>query len=125
MHQKTRLQIGLTFKSNATQTSFSYVSPTKHDGQHLDRSLQAAQTEIVDQEIFALLVRDAANLPAVPSRVSERFINIDAALGVELTFSLVRIMLDYIARISPSSSLGRQRALKNCEEELSGRVQPL
>ena len=47
------------------------------------------QTEAVDQEIFALLVREAGSLPTASARVSERLIAIDATQGVYLTFELV------------------------------------
>ena len=47
------------------------------------------QTEAFDQEIFALLVKEAGNLPTASARVSERLIAIDAAQGVYLTFELV------------------------------------
>jgi mediator of RNA polymerase II transcription subunit 17 len=55
----------------------------------LDIALKAVQTEAFDQEIFALLVKEAGNLPTASARVSERLIAIDATQGVHLTFELV------------------------------------
>lgn len=58
----------------------------------LEGSLRAVQQEMVEQEIFAGLIREAGNLPTASSRVSERLIVIDAAQGTELRFELVRLL---------------------------------
>jgi mediator of RNA polymerase II transcription subunit 17 len=60
------------------------------DDASLDGALKAAQQEIVEQEIFSLLVKEAGSLPTASARVSERLIVIDAAQAIELKFELVR-----------------------------------
>ena len=61
--------------------------------QNLDSALKISQLEIIDQEIFSLLVKEAGNLPTASARVSERLLVIDAAQGLSLTFELVEYML--------------------------------
>ncbi|PCH41031.1 hypothetical protein WOLCODRAFT_88978 [Wolfiporia cocos MD-104 SS10] len=60
------------------------------DESTLAGSLRAAQAEVVEQEIFAALIREASSLPTASARVSERLIVIEAAQGTELRFELVR-----------------------------------
>ncbi|KAH7887696.1 subunit 17 of mediator complex-domain-containing protein [Phlebopus sp. FC_14] len=57
----------------------------------LESSLKTAQREIVDEEVFSVLIREANNLPTVSARVAERLIVIDAAPGIELQFEMVDI----------------------------------
>ncbi|KAF8195839.1 subunit 17 of mediator complex-domain-containing protein [Mycena galopus ATCC 62051] len=59
------------------------------DPASLDAALRVAQQEVVEQEIFSLLVKEAGSLPTASARVSERLIVIDAAKGVELKFELI------------------------------------
>ncbi|KAF7352747.1 Mediator of RNA polymerase II transcription subunit 17 [Mycena venus] len=59
------------------------------DNASLDAALRVAQQEVVEQEIFSLLVKEAGSLPTASARVSERLIVIDAAQGVELKFELI------------------------------------
>ena len=59
------------------------------DDGSLDGSLRAAQVEVVEQEIFASLIREAGSLPTASAEVSERLIVIDAAQNTELRFELV------------------------------------
>jgi mediator of RNA polymerase II transcription subunit 17, fungi type len=59
------------------------------DESDLHGSLKAAQTEVVEEEIFSVLIREASGLPTASARVSERLIVIKAAPGTELTFELV------------------------------------
>ncbi|KAI0692568.1 subunit 17 of mediator complex-domain-containing protein [Cytidiella melzeri] len=61
----------------------------KFDDSTLEGSLRGAQAEVVQQEIFSVLIREASNLPTASSRVSERLIVIDTAQGTELSFELV------------------------------------
>jgi mediator of RNA polymerase II transcription subunit 17 len=58
----------------------------------LDGALRAAQREIIEQEIFSILVQEAGSLPTASARVSERLIVIDAAPGLELRIELVRLL---------------------------------
>jgi mediator of RNA polymerase II transcription subunit 17, fungi type len=62
---------------------------TPYDESVLEESLRCAQAEVVQQEIFSVLIREASNLPTASARVSERLIVIDAAQGTELAFELV------------------------------------
>lgn len=59
------------------------------DESTLQGSLKAAQFEVVEQEVFSMLVREASNLPTASARVSERLIAIEAAHNTDITFELV------------------------------------
>ncbi|KAH9482703.1 Mediator of RNA polymerase II transcription subunit 17 [Psilocybe cubensis] len=89
-HQNTRLRISITTVDGASTTSCFFVAPMP-TGRASDPEivLKTAQIEIIDQEIFSLLVKEAANLPTASARVSERLISIDAAQGLDLTVELV------------------------------------
>ena len=86
-HQNSRLKISIS--TEAGSSAHVFTSPVPEGSLTLDNALKAVQTEAFDQEIFALLVKEAANLPTASDRVSERLIAIDAAQGVYLTFELV------------------------------------
>lgn len=92
-HQSTRLRISITVDYPLTTSCF-FASP-KPDGRAADPEivLKSAQTEVIDQEIFSLLVKEAGNLPTASARVSERLIAIDAAQGLDLIFELVEYFL--------------------------------
>lgn len=60
------------------------------DESNLNAVLHGSQQEIIEQEIFSLLVKEAASLPTASARVSEMAVFIDAAPGMELQFELVR-----------------------------------
>lgn len=64
---------------------------TEYDEFDLEQSLRGAQAEVVQQEIFSALIREASNLNTASARVSERLIVIDAAQATELAFELVRV----------------------------------
>lgn len=89
-HQNTRLRISVTTAAESWMESCYFLSP-KPDGSVTDPEnvLKMAQTEIIDQEIFSFLVKEAGNLPTASARVSERSIDIDAAQGLDLIFELV------------------------------------
>lgn len=93
-HQNTRLRISITTIEDSWTTSCFFASP-RPDGRASDPEivLKTAQTEIIDQEIFSLLVKEAGNLPTASARVSERLIAIDAAQGLDLIFELVEYPL--------------------------------
>lgn len=57
----------------------------------VNETLQSAQWEIVEQEVFSELIKEAGSLPTTEARVSERLIVIEAAQDVELRFELVGI----------------------------------
>lgn len=62
----------------------SFANPTSLDG-----SLRAAQKEVLEEEVFSVLIKEASDLPTASARVSERLIIIDAAQGMELRFEMV------------------------------------
>ena len=67
----------------------TYNRLSNPDDGSLDGALRAAQIEVVEQEVFAALIREASSLPTASAEVSERLISIDAALSTELRFELV------------------------------------
>ncbi|KAK2466253.1 hypothetical protein APHAL10511_001895 [Amanita phalloides] len=84
--QQTRLRISII---STDGSHFEYQSSALVDRTDLNTALHSAQQGIIEQEIFSLLVKEAANLPTASARVSERAIFIDAAPGTELQFELV------------------------------------
>jgi mediator of RNA polymerase II transcription subunit 17 len=87
--QNCRLQVSLSISdvasgtlSTASNAILLPIAPSLED------ELKSAQIEIVEQEIFTLLVSEASNLPSVSARVSERLIILEAAQGTELKFEL-------------------------------------
>jgi mediator of RNA polymerase II transcription subunit 17 len=87
--QNTRLRISVTV-TDSNGTAFTSQNTLNNiDTTTLDGALRAAQQEVVEQEIFSILVQEAGNLPTASARVSERLIVIDAAQGMVLKFDLV------------------------------------
>jgi len=91
-HQHTRLRISVSVAMGSASSMFDSLRPNLK-AQSLDSALKTSQLEIIDQEIFSLLVKEAGNLPTASARVSERLLVIDAAQGLSLTFELVEYML--------------------------------
>lgn len=100
--QNMRLFISVSKVSEAGKQVMSRNTMAPADVSSLDAALRAAQQEIVEQEIFSLLVKEAGNLPTASARVSERLIVIDAAQGVELKFELLDA--DSLPSVSPMVS---------------------
>ncbi|KAF8913947.1 subunit 17 of mediator complex-domain-containing protein [Gymnopilus junonius] len=95
LRQNTRLRIAIATVADYGKKFFSFLSPRpSSDATDPETSLIIAQTEVMDQEIFSLLVKEAGQLPTASARVSERLIAIDAAQGLELTFELVEYFTD-------------------------------
>jgi len=89
-HQHTRLRISVATAAGAASSMSIFDSlRSNFNARNLDSVLKTSQSEIIDQEIFSLLVKEAGNLPTASARVSERLIVIDAAQGLDLTFELV------------------------------------
>jgi mediator of RNA polymerase II transcription subunit 17 len=61
------------------------------DGDPLQATLREAQREVLEQEIFSLLIRDAGALPTSSVRVAERLLVVEATQDTEIRFELVRI----------------------------------
>lgn len=87
--QNTRLRISVTVTDSSGIVSTSRNTLNSTDTTTLDGALRASQQEVVEQEIFSILVQEAGNLPTASARVSERLIVIDAAQGMSLKFDLV------------------------------------
>ncbi|KAJ7507873.1 subunit 17 of mediator complex-domain-containing protein [Mycena galericulata] len=87
--QHMRLFISVSAVSEAGKQVQSQNTMPIADATSLDGALRAAQQEIVEQEIFSLLVKEAGSLPTASARVSERLIVIEAAQAVELKFELL------------------------------------
>ncbi|KAI0832410.1 subunit 17 of mediator complex-domain-containing protein [Trametes gibbosa] len=87
--QRTRLRVSLTRTSldGAKHTSHSLLLDPNNGS--LDGALCAAQAEVVEQEIFTRLIKEASSLPTASSEVSERLIIIDAGQSTELRFELI------------------------------------
>lgn len=88
--QSARLRISLAImdSTGVTHTVYNSVGFPEHPS--LEMSLNDAQREIVDEEIFAILIREASSLPTSSARVAERIIIIDVDHGTELQFEMVR-----------------------------------
>ncbi|KDR83691.1 hypothetical protein GALMADRAFT_55752 [Galerina marginata CBS 339.88] len=90
LRQTTRLRISILTTAESWAQPCSFASPRPASGPtDPEIVLKVAQTEVVDQEIFSLLVKEAGQLPTASARVSERLIAIDAAQGLDLVFELV------------------------------------
>lgn len=89
--QSARLRISLAISDSAgvTHTAHNFVEFPEHPS--LETSITDAQKEIVDEEIFAVLIREASTLPTSSARVAERIIIIDVDHGTELRFEMVRL----------------------------------
>ncbi|KIJ56789.1 hypothetical protein M422DRAFT_22933 [Sphaerobolus stellatus SS14] len=88
-HSSLRMRISMvTTDENGDQ---QIVHDTNHrpDTDDLNTLLNFARDEVVDQEIFSQLIKEAATLPTAAVSVSERLIVIELAQGLELRFELV------------------------------------
>jgi mediator of RNA polymerase II transcription subunit 17 len=88
--QQTRLRISTHILDAARVRTSSQNVIQAGDDSSIEGSLKVAQQEVIEQEIFSVLVEESSRLPTASARVSERLIVIDAAEGVELRFELVR-----------------------------------
>ncbi|RPD67175.1 hypothetical protein L226DRAFT_499129 [Lentinus tigrinus ALCF2SS1-7] len=89
MRQRTRLRVSISRSAPDSTRQTEYNLLTDPDDGSLDGALRAAQAEVVEQEVFAALIREASGLPTASAEVSERLILIDAAQNTELRFELV------------------------------------
>ncbi|KAK7054802.1 hypothetical protein VNI00_003265 [Paramarasmius palmivorus] len=88
--QNTRLRIGVT-STHADGTRVVAYNDTSElpEQEGSLEILKIAQREVIEQEIFAQIGKEAGTLPTASARVSERLIHIDAAQNTELTFELI------------------------------------
>ncbi|KIJ70515.1 hypothetical protein HYDPIDRAFT_172315 [Hydnomerulius pinastri MD-312] len=89
--QRTRLQVSVTITDPSGVTRTSHNSVAASESTSLEVSLAASQREIVEEEVFAVLIKEASSLPTASARVAERLIVIDADQGTELRFERVDI----------------------------------
>ncbi|OCH94116.1 hypothetical protein OBBRIDRAFT_852282 [Obba rivulosa] len=89
LRQRTRLQVLIITTDAAGVRHIEKNNIHAFEDSSLDNSLQCAQAEVVEQEIYSMLIKEAGNLPTASARVSERLIVIEAAQGIELRFELV------------------------------------
>lgn len=84
-----RLRVSLVVTDNGKTTCSSRNAPDFLSPISPNEPLAAAQKEIVDEEVFSVLIREASNLPTASTRVSERLIVIDVAERIELQFEMM------------------------------------
>ncbi|KAF9268018.1 hypothetical protein L218DRAFT_940755 [Marasmius fiardii PR-910] len=89
--QNTRLRISVvSTKADGSRTGACNSHQNRQEGEtDLNKTLRTAQREVIEQEIFAQITKEAGSLPTASARVSERLILIDAAQNTELKFELV------------------------------------
>ncbi|KAI0921137.1 hypothetical protein AcV7_003415 [Taiwanofungus camphoratus] len=101
LRQHTRLQVSIVMTDADGVRHIAHNSVQVPDIESLDGSLRDAQAEVVQQEIFSVLIKEASNLPTASVRVSERLIVIEAARGIDLRFELVN---NHLTQDLPSTS---------------------
>lgn len=89
LRQYTCLQVSITTVDDDGVRSTHHNTMKSYNDKDLEESLRGAQAEVVQQEIFAVLIKEASSLPTASARVSERLIIVDAAQATELVFELV------------------------------------
>jgi mediator of RNA polymerase II transcription subunit 17 len=91
--QNVRLRVTLELQGDQSEPARVVHNTCSNDptsaATSLETSTQAAQREVVEIEIFGVLVREAGTLPTASVRVSEQLIVIEAAQGTQLRFELV------------------------------------
>jgi mediator of RNA polymerase II transcription subunit 17, fungi type len=78
--------------SGVERTACSSLANESEDGDPLQVTLREAQREVLEQEIFSLLIRDASVLPTSSVRVSERLLVVEATQETEIRFELVGLV---------------------------------
>ncbi|KAG2042791.1 subunit 17 of mediator complex-domain-containing protein [Suillus americanus] len=86
--QRVRLQVSLILTDSSGHFRTVSNSITSLSDASLEDSLKIAQREMVEEELFSVLIKEASTLPTASARVAERLIVIDAAQGMELKFEL-------------------------------------
>jgi len=86
---KTRLRVSLTRVGEGDLKVTSHSRVRESSEGDLREAIAAAQRELVEQEIFEEVIKEAADLPTASARVSERLVVVDAAQGVELRLELI------------------------------------
>ena len=89
--QDSRLRVTLKQRDSRGLRTMGRNTIVKTKMQQPNELLRQAQREIVEQEIFSELLKEASNLPSSTARVSERFITVEVAEDIELQFEKVRL----------------------------------
>ncbi|KAF8505758.1 subunit 17 of mediator complex-domain-containing protein [Russula emetica] len=89
--QRTILCVSVTTMdaSKTQRTACNTMANELGDGDPLQATLHEAQREVLEQEIFSLLIRDASILPTSSVRVAERLLVVEATQDTEIRFELV------------------------------------
>lgn len=112
--RKNRLRVSIITKDHTGVTRTTRNAIPFEDETTLDGALRVAQREVVEQEIFSILVQEAGSLPTASAKVSERLIVIGAAQGLELQIELVcQFVLSYSTITSSFPTVDRQHERLN------------
>ncbi|EJD52537.1 hypothetical protein AURDEDRAFT_181116 [Auricularia subglabra TFB-10046 SS5] len=87
--QKTRLRISLTTTSPDDSRSVAHNTLRAPEGTEINSVFTYVQQELIEQEIFSELFREAEKLPTADTRVTERLIVVDIAHTAELSCTMV------------------------------------
>ncbi|KZV82752.1 hypothetical protein EXIGLDRAFT_684588 [Exidia glandulosa HHB12029] len=87
--QKMRLRIALSREEADGTKNVSYNSLHAPDDSDVNSILKYAQQELIEQEVFHELFREAEKFPSGDTRVSERLISVSVAHTMQLSFTLV------------------------------------
>jgi mediator of RNA polymerase II transcription subunit 17, fungi type len=87
---RARMRVSLSIRRQGFPLLTAHSRLVLRGTESLTESLLAAQREMIEQEIFATLIREASSLPTASARVSERLVVIEAAQDTELRFEMVR-----------------------------------
>lgn len=88
-HQHTRMRVSLVKLDEVGQQHIFHDTYKEAADETIHSRLTTARNEIIDQEIFSQLIKEAAVLPTASSRVSERLIAVEVSQDLELRFELV------------------------------------
>lgn len=87
--RRNRLQVSLRYTDRHGQKHVAKNYWKQVEENTAEASLKAAQAEVVHQEIFTTLIKEASNFPTASVRVSERLIAVEATENVDLRLELV------------------------------------
>ncbi|KAK1236632.1 hypothetical protein PQX77_000184 [Marasmius sp. AFHP31] len=88
--QNARLRISVaSTKADGSRVHASNTYTRQNNETDLNDVLRTTQLEVIEQEIYAQIAKEAGSLPTASARVSERLILIDAAQSTELKFEMV------------------------------------
>jgi mediator of RNA polymerase II transcription subunit 17, fungi type len=91
--QRTVLCINIKTKvaSGVERIACNSLQNEPEEDDPLQATLREAQREVLEQEVFSLLIRDASVLPTSSVRVSERLLVVEATQDTEIRFELVAL----------------------------------